>query len=166
MLTSGTYRKEPFFRSPARLTFLCDQLLRLAAHYEWQLQAWAVFPNHYPFIGATQGSGQTMRRFLGHLHAMTAKEINFQDRAPGRRVWFQYWDSHLTLHRSYLARLRYVHDNAVHHGLVRKATQYAWCSAGWFQGEGACSFVKTVMDFPVDRVKVLDEFTVDPKEIQ
>ena len=139
MVTAGTYRKEPFFHSPGRLTLLCEQLLRLAEHYQWQLEAWAVFPNHYHFIGVTGGTAQGMRRFIGHLHTITAREINLQDRALDRRVWFQYWDSRLTIHRSYLARLHYVHGNAVHHGLVREAGQNAGCSAGWFQRKGGAS---------------------------
>jgi putative transposase len=50
MVTCGTYLKQPWFRGTERLHFLCDALLRLAAEYEWNLQAWAVFANHYHFV--------------------------------------------------------------------------------------------------------------------
>jgi putative transposase len=166
MVTAGTYRKEPFFRSPARLTLLCNELLHLAADHGWKLQAWAVFPNHYHFISTTDKNAHTLRTLISHLHTVTAKEINSQDHAAGRRVWFQYWDSHLTYPRSYLARLHYVHGNAVYHRLVRQSAQYAWCSAGWFQREADRSFFETVMRFPSERIKVLDDFTVDSEHIR
>jgi hypothetical protein len=40
-------------------------------------------------------------------------------------VWFQSWDTQLTNEGSWLARLKYTHENAVHHGLVPQATHYA-----------------------------------------
>ena len=50
-MTASTYLKKPFFTGAKRLEYLCDQLLSLADKYQWQLQAWAVFPNHYHFVG-------------------------------------------------------------------------------------------------------------------
>jgi putative transposase len=166
MVTAGTYRKQPFFRTAQRLTYLTEQLLSLAARYNWQLEAWAVFPNHYHFVAANLSTDQTLPRFLGHLHTATAKEINSLDQSPGRRVWFQYWDSHLTYPRSYLARLNYVHRNPVHHGLVTRATNYMWCSASWFQRKADISFFRTVAKLRTDRIKLLDDFTVDPADAQ
>ena len=53
------------------------------------------------------------------LHMKTAQEINLQDTAPGRKAWYQFWDSHFTFERSYLARLNYVHYNPAKHGVTR-----------------------------------------------
>jgi putative transposase len=166
MITSATYQKQPLFRSAKRLTFLCETLLHLALRHGWKLEAWAVFPNHYHFVATSPMEAGTLRQFIGHLHTSTAAEINRQDRTPGRKVWFQYWDSHLTYPQSFLARLNYVHSNAVRHGLVRQPPQYAWCSAGWFERKAGRAFYQTVMRIRVDRVKVLDDFTVDPADIQ
>lgn len=165
MVTAATYQKQPLFRTSKRLTYLCEELLELAARYVWKLEAWAVFPNHYHFVATSQEKAVNLSRFLGHLHTVTGKEINRQDRTPGRKVWFQYWDSHLTYTRSYLARLNYVHCNAVRHGLVRQPAAYKWCSAGWFEREGERPFYKTVMGLRSDNVKVLDDFIVDPADI-
>lgn len=87
----------------------------------------------------------------------TAKEFNLQDNQPGRRVWFQYWDTLLTFQRSYLARLNYVHNNPVKHGLVANAENYPWCSAAWFAQNAPRSFVETVSRFKIDKVNVFDE---------
>jgi len=166
MVTAATYRKEPLFRSAKRLTLLCEQLLDLGSKHGWRLEAWAVFPNHYHFVAIAEEKVATLPRLIGHLHTFTAKEINRQDETPGRKVWFQYWDSHLTYLRSYLARLNYVHCNAVKHGLVRRAALYPWCSAGWFEREAERPFYQTVTRMRSDRINVKDDFEVNPADIR
>jgi len=141
-------------------------LLQLASRYGWKLEAWAVFPNHYHFIAISPERVTTLRRFVSHLHATTAKEINSQDEAQGRKVWFQYWESHLTYQKSYLARLNYVHSNAVKHGLVRRAEQYEWSSAAWFQRMAERSFYETVMRMRSEQVNMADDFSVDATEME
>jgi putative transposase len=73
-------------------------------------------------------------------------------------VWDQYWDTHLTFQKSYLARLHYVHNNPVHHGLASIASAYPWCSAAWFERTASPSFVQTVYNFPSDGLNVQDDF--------
>jgi putative transposase len=160
MVTAATYRKEDFFSSPDRVEFLADTLLDLAQKYGWQLQAWAVFSNHYHFVALSPAEAATLGAFARHLHSITAKEVNRRDGARGRRVWYEFWETQLTYQKSYLARLNYVHRNAVHHGLVRVASAYRWCSAGWFERCADPAFFRTVMHFPCDRIKVPDDFIV------
>jgi len=164
--SAATYQKRPLFHSAKRLTYLCEALLDLAPRYGWKLEAWAVFPNHYHLVATSGETAVTLPRFIAHLHTITAREINARDKAPGRKVWFQYWDSHLTYMRSYLARLNYVHCNAVRHGLVREPARYVWCSAGWFERQAERPFCRTVMGIPSDRIKVVDDFIVDPADIR
>jgi len=166
MVTAATYRKEPLFKSAKRLTLVCEQLLDLAPQHGWKLEAWAVFPNHYHFVTIAEEKAETLPRFIGHLHTVTAKETNRQDETPGRKVWFQYWDSHLTYPRSYLARLNYVHCNAVKHGLVRRPALYPWCSAGWFEREAERPFYQAVMRMRSDGINVRDDFDVNLADIQ
>jgi putative transposase len=161
MVTCGTYLKQHHFREARRLRFLHDSLLGLAATYGWNLQAWAVFSNHYHFVAISPPHAENLVLFLKKLHADTALEANQWDGTPGRQVWFQYWDKHLTFERSYFARLNYVHRNAVHHGLVAEPSLYPWCSAGWFERRAPAAFYKTVMGFKSDRVNVPDDFAVD-----
>jgi putative transposase len=160
-VTCGTYLKRPWFRGAERLRLLCDALLRLTAEYTWNLQAWAVFANHYHFVALSPDEGQTLRDLTKRLHSETALAVNQWDATPGRRVWFQYWETRLTYQRSYFARLSYVHRNAVHHGLAKEPSLYPWCSAGWFQRRAAASFYKTIMRFGIERLNVPDDFMVD-----
>jgi putative transposase len=164
IVTAGTYRKESFFRSKSRLTLLCRALLELSRKHSCGLQAWAVFPNHYHLVGVPP-SGNALREFVRHLHSTTARLLNQLDRVPTRKVWFQYWETRLTFQRSYLARLHYVHQNAVHHKLVKRASNYPWCSAGWFERKASPAFQKTVYAFPCDRISVPDPFEVSIEEV-
>jgi putative transposase len=158
IITCGTYRKEHFFRGTDRLTLLEETLLSLALQYGWQLQAWAVFSNHYHFIATSPPSSQTLPRFISHLHTLTATAINKLDSEPGRKVWFQYWDTLLTYQKSYLTRLNYVNNNPVKHGLVDVASHYKWCSASWFERTADRSFFRSVATLKTDKVTVRDDF--------
>src|SRR5579863_3183782 len=160
MVTSGTYQKRSHFHSAERLQLLTQTLLALAAGYSWNMQAWSVFSNHYHFIAAS-GQPQNLRRFISHLHTHTAAAVNRLDDTAGRKVWFQYWEKQVTFQKSFLARLNYVHQNAVHHGLVSRATLYPWCSAAWFERKTSTAFCQTVMRFPCDKIVVPDDFQVD-----
>ncbi len=166
MVTSGTYQRAAVFRSRKRLELLCSTLLQLAHQYSWQLQAWAVFPNHYHFVATSPGNPAPLRSFLQHLHSVTARWANELDATPGRKVWFEYWETQLTFPRSYLARLRYVHQNAVHHGLVRFPSAYPWCSAGWFERKAERSFFRTVMSFTGKGIKVPDDYRVEASDTE
>jgi putative transposase len=116
------------------------------------------FIEPYHFIAPSLQNPGNLATFLSHLHVVTAKYVNTLDQLPNRRVWWQYWDSHLTYQYSYLARLNYVNQNPVHHGLVEEATLYPWCYASWFQKTTLPSFYKTVISFKIDSVKMIDDF--------
>lgn len=158
MVTAATYQKVMHFNSPDRLQFLHDSLLEIAEKYQWKLQAWAVLGNHYHFIAQSSEHPENLSAFISNLHIETAKYINKQDNQLNRQVWWQFWDSCITYQYSYLARLNYVNHNPVKHGLVKEASQYPWCSARWFEENHPSSFSKTVRNFKIDRVNVIDDF--------
>lgn len=158
MVTSGTLDKTNLFDASEHRTLLENELLSVARRFGWQLEAWAVFANHYHFIAHSSGESRGLRPMLVELHSETARQLNESQGTPGRRVWFNFWDSKLTFEKSYLARLNYVHQNAVHHGLVTVANQYPWCSAAWFERTATPAQVKTIYGFKTDRLKIPDDF--------
>ena len=165
-LTARTLLKAHHFRGSDRLRVLHRGLLTVARDFAWQLEAWAVFSNHYHFIAHSPPAAPdaaSLSDMLRVLHVKTAGWINKLDRTPGRQVWFNFRETRLTFQRSYLARLNYVHQNAVKHGLVPVASQYPWCSAGWFERGSAPAMVKSIYRFKVDRVQVGDDFEVAPE---
>ena len=162
-LTTSTYKKEHHFRGKSRVEVLHRGLLAVAAEFGWQFEAWAVFSNHYHFVGhspAAEETSDSLREMLRRLHVKTAKWVNQLDGRQGRKVWHNYHETQLTYERSYLARLAYTHHNAVRHGLVTVASRYPWCSAGWFEKVATPAQVKTLKGFGERNVQVADDFDV------
>ncbi len=128
-----------------------------------------MFANHYHWIGKSPGTEEeeisemrevrdSLRDLTAELHRRGAIWVNGLDGTPERKVWHNFWDSALSYEKSYLARLRYVMENPVKHGLVTRAEHYPWCSAGWFQLRASAAFQKSLGTFKIDRLKVPDEF--------
>ena len=160
IVTAGTYQKQHHLNSASRLEMMQSLLFEYAAEYGWRLQAWAIMSNHYHFIAASPDDPASLKKFLSKLHTKSAIELNRADNAVGRKVWYQYWDSHITYQTSYYARLKYVHQNAVHHGLVSLAEDYPWCSASWFARSAKKSFVRTINSFNTQKLNIDDDFEV------
>jgi putative transposase len=158
MVTTGTYLKEHHFRHEQRRDLLETALLARSKQAGWQLEAWAVFSNHYHFVGHASDGCEPLSVWLGDLHEDTSTQVNELDGVLGRKVWFNYWETELTIEPSYLARLNYVHQNAVKHGLVTEANLYPWCSASWFERTATRAQVRTIYRFKTDRLKIIDEF--------
>ena len=164
-VTAGTYLRRHHFAGRARLAVLHRGLLKVAADYGWQLEAWAVFSNHYHFIGHSptdEATAENLSRMLGCLHEKSAKWLNQLDKTPARQVWHNFRETRLTYEKSYLARLKYVHQNPVKHGLVPVANLYPWCSARWFERTATPAQIKTICRFKTDGLKVTDDFEVSP----
>ncbi len=160
-VTAGTYQRRHFFRGGVRLGVLHRGLLSVCKEFGWALEAWAAFSNHYHFVAHSpvgEPTADSLRGMLGKLHGRCASWVNRLDGKPGRKVWFNYWETRLTYERSYLARLGYTHQNAVRHGLVEVANQYPWCSAAWFERTAASAQVQTIYGFKLDRVEVYDDY--------
>jgi putative transposase len=160
-ITAGTYHKAHHFRGSDRLAVLHRGLLIVARDYGWQLQAWAVFSNHYHFVGHSpldKPNASNLPDMLSVLHVKMAGWVNQRDHTPGRQVWFNFWETRLTHQKSCLARLNYVHQNPVRHGLVPVANQYPWCSARWFERSASPAVIKSIYSFKIDRVQVMDDF--------
>jgi putative transposase len=163
-LTASTYQQEHHFRGAKRLRVLHRGLLTVAEKFGWRLEAWAVFSNHYHFIGHSPEIAEdasSLADLLSVLHVKTAEWVNTLDNTPGRQVWFNFRETKLTHQRSYLARLNYVHQNPVKHKLVPVANQYPWCSAAWFERTASAAMVKSIYRFKTERISVMDDFEVD-----
>ena len=151
IVTAGTFCKKQFFDNEQKRDMMEHFLLSYAKRYSWQLEAWAIFANHYHFVARGNQSSTNLGELIQQLHYDSASELNRHDNQPGRQVWYNFWDTKLTHQYSYLARLNYVHQNAVKHGLALVANQYRWCSAAWFERVASAAQV-------IDKVNVYDDF--------
>lgn len=160
ILTAATYHKEKLFNTAEKLTLLEDVLLQALLEEGWKVQAWAVFPNHYHFVGLSPDTGLGLTKLTQRIHGESCRELNRLDNRVGRNVWYRSWDTRITFEKSYLARLAYAHQNAVKQGVVREASQYRWCSARWFEERASRAFRDSVLSFKTDKVNGYDDFDV------
>ena len=155
-ITASTFLKRHYYTHASDLDRIQEQLFELTRLYDCQLQAWALMSNHYHLVA--ECAGPALKAMLKKLHQAEGFACNQRDGVTGRQVWYQVRDTQLTFEKSWLARLRYTHENPVHHGLVNRAANYPWCSAGWFERTTSTAFAKTVASFKTDRVSVGDDF--------
>jgi putative transposase len=158
IITAATLYRKRLFDSGTKLDLFRDTSFELARNYALILQAWAFFANHYHLVVSLENTKATHRDFVRHLHRELAMRLNRADATSDRRVMYEFWDTHLTFEKSWLARLNYVHQNPVKHGLVQVANQYPWCSASWFETNARSGFVQSVYSFKIDRLNVPDDF--------
>jgi putative transposase len=156
IITAGTYHKQHLFNTPAKLKKLEQSLFEKALETNWELQAWALFSNHYHLVGFCQDE-DGIRKLTSRLHGTTAQYLNEVDETPGRKVWYRCRDTNLTNEKSYLARLNYVHNNSRKH-LNIPAVNYPFCSMRWFKTKADRAFYETVISFPSDDISIEDDF--------
>jgi putative transposase len=164
-VTASTLNHAHHFKGSDRLGVLHRGLLRVAHNFGWHLEAWAVFSNHYHFVAhspAQANDASSLAAMLKTLHVKTGEWINKVEEMPGRQIWFNYRETRLGYRESYLARLNYVHQNPVKHGLVPVANQYPWCSAAWFERTASPAQVKSIYRFKTDKMNVQDDFESSP----
>jgi putative transposase len=141
-----------------RKALICEILFERTAHWGWELEAWVILENHYHVIARAPENALTLEKLIRQLHSKSAVELNRLDKTPGRKVWHNYWDTCITHETSYYARMHYVHLNPVKHGLVQNAEDYPFCSYRWFLEKADEFFRGTIMNQPIDRVEIFDEF--------
>ena len=71
MVTGATLRKEHLFSTDEKLGLLETHLLTLASKHHWQLEAWAVFVNHYHLVARSHPDASPLNEFLNPLHSDT-----------------------------------------------------------------------------------------------
>ncbi|MDB6139004.1 MAG: hypothetical protein JWO94_2076 [Verrucomicrobiaceae bacterium] len=135
-----------------------SKLFELTGAFYWKLEAWAVLSNHYHLVvHSPTGNPETLSPMLQKLHSLTTKELNRRDHTPERtRLWQNFRETHLNLQRGYMARLHYVHQNAVHHRLVNVGSDWPWCSAAAVKAAVTPAWLKTIRSFKYDQIAAED----------
>ena len=160
LLTARAAEKRHLLAADAMKDWFQDKLHELAQEFGWKLEAWAVLSNHYHFVGHSppdEEDGASLSAMVRKLHSLTTQELNQRENKPGRsRLWQNFRETHLTHQRSYLARLNYVHQNAVHHKLVVVGSDWKWCSAEAFRQAVSPAWLKTISSFKYDLIAEKD----------
>jgi putative transposase len=105
----------------------------------YTLHAWCVMPNHVHVLFQPK-AGWTMSKIVASWKSFTGRRISeYQKRAglePGEPsgkpnpIWHrEYWDRYIRDHAHYANTVKYIHENPVKAGLVKKAEKWKWSSA-------------------------------------
>jgi putative transposase len=68
----------------------------------------------------------SLSKFTASYHKFTSRQWNDDENVPGRKVWWNYWDTCIRSEKDYYNRLRYIFWNPVKHGLVDNPEDYAF----------------------------------------
>jgi REP element-mobilizing transposase RayT len=163
VLTGATHEQARLFDTTDKLDLFLGTFLELASDCRLVLHAWAFLDNHYHAVASFERAAVPRCVFLRRWHREISARLNVWDRTAGRRVMEECWDTELTFEGAWLDALHYVHLDPVHHGFAPLATDYAWCSAGWFETHATFSFVRSVYARKPERVPVPDDFRSHPR---
>jgi putative transposase len=158
MVTGAVLYKQPLLNTDAKLANFCETLMERSKMAGWFLDAWFVMQTHYHFVGRSPENAQSLKSLIQAIHSINAKFVNRIDGTPGRKVWYNYWDSCIQSERSYRARLNYVIMNPVKHGLVQHPAEYQFSSYHWFYENAEPDFRQLVMAESVDGEQIEDDF--------
>jgi putative transposase len=153
MVTGSILYGKPLLDSDEKLSNFCKTLFERAKILNWEVEAWFVMSTHYHFIARSPENALSLKELIQGIHSINAKFVNRMDGTPGRKVWYNYWDSCIQTEDSYFARMRYVMINQVKHGLVQNAEEYLFSSYKYFIENTEAEFRSRVLASS-DAVKV------------
>jgi putative transposase len=158
-ITASTFHRTPVFNTPELLSLLQDHLLSSVASSGWKMQAWVVLQNHYHLLASSADEqNPCLGSWLKDLHRASAIAVNQLTKNTGRRVWMNYRETKITHQTSFLARMNYIHQNPVRHGIVSTPDAYPWSSYRWFSSNALPAFVESVNRFKTDKLNIRDDF--------
>ncbi len=128
MLTASIYQSVPIIHSPERKIAWRDSFIEAAKLYNWHIIAWVVLDNHYHAMVESPHNALSLSKFTSSYHKFTARQWNDADNTPGRKVWWNYWDTCIRSEKDYYNRLLYIFWNPIKHGLVENPEDYPFGS--------------------------------------
>ncbi|MCL4824919.1 MAG: transposase, partial [Anaerolineales bacterium] len=158
MVTGAVLYKQSLLNTDEKLANFCETLLERSKILGWELDAWFVMQHHYHFIGRSPKDARSLKSLIQAVHSINAKFVNRIDGTPGRKVWYNYWDSCIQSEKSYRAHLNYVIMNPVKHGLVQHPAEYQFSSYRWFYQNVEPDFRELVLNESTDDENILDDF--------
>jgi putative transposase len=130
-ITGRTVGGIAFFASSGDKELFREVLSRACAKFPLEMIAWVLLDNHYHLL-MKLAKGTDLPRFVGNLHANSARLLNAENGAQKRQVWWNYWDYCIRDDGDYYRHLNYIHHNSVKHGYSKEMKDYQWSSYGSF----------------------------------
>jgi putative transposase len=151
-LTFSCYRRIRFLRAERPCRWLAAAVEAARRRMGFDLWAFVFMPEHVHLIVRPHDPGARVaavlkaikqpvgRRAIGHLERHAPRWLPRLTRRRNGRVERLFWqpgggyDRNLTEPSTLAATLAYLHENPVRRGLVERAGDWRWSSAGWYEG--------------------------------
>jgi putative transposase len=151
-LTFACYRRHRFLSAERTCRWLAEAIERAKMKYDFALWAFVFMPEHVHLIiqprrpvysisailqGIKQPVGQRAVAFLEANAPHWLPQITRRRGGCRERLFWQSgggYDRNIEEPKTLGAMMDYVHLNPVRRGLVARAADYRWSSAGWYEG--------------------------------
>jgi putative transposase len=124
-LTFSCYRRRPNFATPSSRSIFESALERVRQHYGACVYGYVVMPEHVHMLVSEPEQGllatamQSLKQSVARTLALRAADPFWQARYYDFNVWSE---------RKFADKLRYLHRNPVHRGLVARPEDWVWSS--------------------------------------
>jgi putative transposase len=151
-LTCSCYRGFPFLQAERTCLWLAESINNARQEIDFALWAFVFMPEHIHLIVYPRNPVHSMadilkaikepvgRKAVGHIKLHASHWLPRITRRRGNRLERLFWqsgggfDRNITQAKTLLAMIDYIHMNPVRRGLVKRASDWRWSSARWFEG--------------------------------
>lgn len=131
IITASTLNKAHCLTTDHHLRLWVEVSGELIKEFGIILRAWVVLRNHYHLLLKSR-LGRDISKFIGRLNGRTSYEFNRLDRAKGRQVWYNYWDTCIRTEADHWTRFNYIHNNPIKHGYVQHPADWEFSSYRYY----------------------------------
>ena len=128
----GNRREKVFFADRDRVRYL-ELLAEYSEKHGLEILAYCLMSNHVHLVARPKGEG-SLAGALKPVHLRYAQHVNWTQHLSGRLWQGRYFSCALD-DEHYRAAVRYVERNPVRAGMVKRAEEYRWSSAGTHCGK-------------------------------
>ena len=155
-LTFTCYHRFRFLGSDRTCSWLAEAIENARTQLDFALWAFVFMPEHAHLIVFPRQANYEVRtilkaikspvgrRAVAYLEANAPEWLPRITRRRGSRSERLFWqsgggyDRNIDDPKTLMAMIEYVHNNPVRRGLVNRASDWRWSSAGWYEGITTC----------------------------
>lgn len=144
-LTFSCYHRLPLLRSDWAKDAVVAHLTHTKSRLDFRLYAYVAMPDHLHLLLRPNAEVADVRLIMSALKSRTAAAVlerlrrespSLAERATDAKGQYHVWqpgggyDRNIHSHGEFLEKVKYIDENPVRRGLVERAEDYVWSSAG------------------------------------
>jgi putative transposase len=159
MLTFTCYHRFRFLKSDRTCGWLAEAIETARNELDFALWAFVFMPEHAHLVVCPRRTVYEVssilkaikspvgRRAIEYLEASAPEWLPRVTRRRGARSEQLFWqsgggyDRNIDEPKILMGMIEYLHNNPVRRGLVHRASEWRWSSAGWYEGVNLCGLI-------------------------